>query len=191
MDEILMDLQNCIAVIHKLFMNEHVRKVIIQGIKNIFMAFRITEAKYSSFNSIEFTVRSLSSTSWLHFSQFSNFKSNKPQYLNSLHSSTLNRAIPIMSSCFPQYRIFSLVFITKTDFTWKNSSLMAVTKSTKLSIESFYPCIKRANSCNFRKSMRAHWKDKKNQLQWKNLRFTTLLVKGHLKREWLNWKGMT
>jgi hypothetical protein len=39
--------------------------------------------------------------------------------------------------------------------------------------------------------MRASWKDIKNQLQWKNLRFMTLLVKDHLKRERLNCKRMT
>ena len=42
LDEILLNVQDAISVIHKLYLNEHIRKALVQGIKNIFMAFKLT-----------------------------------------------------------------------------------------------------------------------------------------------------
>lgn len=42
LDEILLNVQDAISVIHKLYQNEHIRKALVQGIKNIFMAFKLT-----------------------------------------------------------------------------------------------------------------------------------------------------
>jgi hypothetical protein len=42
LEEVLLDLQDSIAIIHRLFTNEEIRKALIQGIKNIFLAFKIS-----------------------------------------------------------------------------------------------------------------------------------------------------
>jgi hypothetical protein len=40
-DEILLKIEDCIALVYKLFEGNDVRKVITNGIKNIFLAFKV------------------------------------------------------------------------------------------------------------------------------------------------------
>jgi hypothetical protein len=44
-DEVLLTLEDTIAIIFKLFDSESIRKAIVNGIKNIFLSFKIVEAK--------------------------------------------------------------------------------------------------------------------------------------------------
>jgi hypothetical protein len=44
-DEVLLSLEDTIAIIFKLFESESIRKAIVSGVKNIFLSFKIVEAK--------------------------------------------------------------------------------------------------------------------------------------------------
>ena len=42
LDEVLLDLQDSITIIHKIFTIEEIKKALVKGINNIFLAFKIS-----------------------------------------------------------------------------------------------------------------------------------------------------
>lgn len=122
LDEILLTLQDAITIIHKLFVNEQIRKALIQGMRNIFMAFKMSEAKYFFVQNLGFTVQCWLSTCWRFMTLSSSWSMNRRPFLDSSRPMematidlyrTLSHQTKIMSSYFPLSPTSSLKFTTK------------------------------------------------------------------------------